>query len=274
MYLRAHFPASPLSSFVERFWLYDGPALPHAHERLLPTGTVEVVINLRENRARVYDQRDLENPLTFPGALVAGPHAKYFVIDTAQQVSVAGIHFKAGGAYPFFKAPMDEFHNQHIALESVWGVQQAGELRERLLAAQTHRARFAVLEQCLLARMVRPLERRPPVSFALRQFHDAPHVQSIREITDQTGFSARRFIDLFRQEVGLAPKLFCRVRRFQQVLNVITRGETFRWVDVANACGYYDQAHFINDFRAFAGMNPTEYPTNLGERGNHVPLLD
>jgi AraC-like DNA-binding protein len=273
MNLRTRIPAPPLSSFVDKFWLYEGPALPHARERLLPTGTVEMVLNLRENQTRLYDQHDLARPLIFPGAIVCGPHAKYFVIDTDEQVSVAGIHFRAGGAFPFFQCPIGELQDQHMALEWLWGPRAAAELRERLLAGADDQTRFAVMERFLLARLVRPLERRPSVAFALRQLHGAPQVQRIADLSLQTGLSARRFIELFRQEVGLAPKLFCRVRRFQHVLSTITSGGQFRWAHVAADCGYYDQSHFIHDFRTFAGMNPTEYPTTLGERRNHVPIL-
>lgn len=273
MEVLSHVPAAPLNLFVEKFWLYEGAPRPHAKERLLPTGTTELIINLRENQARVYGQGELEVPLTFPGAIVCGPHSRYFVIDTAEQVSVAGIHFKAGGGYPFFGMPLDELRDQHVALDALWGA-WAAELRERVLAAPSSRARFRVMEQALLARARRPLQRKPSVAFALREFHTWPQMQTVGAVTEQTGFSARRFIEMFREEVGLAPKLFCRVRRFQQVLSLITSGHSVRWADVAATCGYFDQAHFIHDFRAFSGLNPSEYPRNLGQRVNHVPILD
>jgi AraC-like DNA-binding protein len=72
----------------------------------------------------------------------------------------------------------------------------------------------------------------------------------------------------------MPPKLFCRVRRFQQVLRFIEKEQPFDWVEVALACGYYDQAHFINDFQAFSGLNPTAYLAHPKERNaNHVPII-
>jgi AraC-like DNA-binding protein len=73
------------------------------------------------------------------------------------------------------------------------------------------------------------------------------------------GLSHKHFISEFRREVGLTPKLFCRVRRFQQVLAQIHSRACVSWTDVAYNCGYFDQAHFINDFRLFAGVNPSTY---------------
>jgi AraC-like DNA-binding protein len=72
--------------------------------------------------------------------------------------------------------------------------------------------------------------------------------------------------------VGLAPKLFCRVRRFQKVVRMISAGQPVDWAEVALTCGYFDQAHFIHDFRAFSGINPTSYLADYIEHLNHVPI--
>jgi AraC-like DNA-binding protein len=79
---------------------------------------------------------------------------------------------------------------------------------------------------------------------------------------------------LFQKEVGLTPKLFCRVRRFQRVLRCIQKGLAFDWTQIALECGYYDQAHFIHDFHAFSGINPSAYLAAHTAHLNHVPLAD
>ncbi len=119
-----HRPQPPLNNFVELFWFYDGfPQRPHKKERLMPDGSVELVINLREDETRVYDRENLEQCSRLPGSVVCGPHSSFFVIDTAEQDSVIGIHFKPGGIFPFFKLPADELQNQHISLQDVWGAE-------------------------------------------------------------------------------------------------------------------------------------------------------
>jgi AraC-like DNA-binding protein len=100
----------------------------------------------------------------------------------------------------------------------------------------------------------------------------APETQKISDVSDRTGLSARRFIDVFRKEVGLTPKLFCRVRRFQRVLRHITAGQKVDWAEIALTCGYFDQAHFIHDFRAFSGINPSSYLADHTSHMNHVPM--
>lgn len=267
-----YIPQPPLSSFVELFWFYDGYSPgPHKKERLMPDGSIELVINLNQDEARIYDRENLEKCERFPGALVCGPHSSFFVIDTAQQASVIGVHFKPGGAFPFFKMPAIELHNLHVSLEDLWG-HEAGLLRQRLLEACTAQMKFQVLEECLLAQAFRPLERHRAVDFALGLFRNIHTAPAIAEFADEMGISSRRFIQLFSNEVGLTPKLFARVRRFQQVLQNIRTGAEFSWVDIAAGCGYFDQAHFIHDFKEFSGINPTTYLAQKTEHLNHVPI--
>jgi AraC-like DNA-binding protein len=273
MLYQTYTPHPPLADFVNVFWLYQGSVLPHAKERLLPTGTVELVINLREDTLRIYDPQDHDQFQRFPGSLVCGPHSEFFVIDTASQDLILGVHFKPGGAFPFFNLPADELHNMHVSLDTLWGG-EAGYLRERLLAAATPEAKFSTLEQVLLAQAARPLARHPAVALLLKELQNGSYARPIGNIIEQIGLSRRRFIQLFRAEVGLTPKLFGRVQRFQEVLHRIGSGQPLDWTDTALSCGYFDQAHFIHDFQAFSGLNPTAYLVQRSEHLNHVPLYD
>jgi AraC-like DNA-binding protein len=264
-------PTAPLSEFVELLWLYEGYHQPHQMERLLPDGSMELVINLNDDQVRVYDPRDIGKFQTLRGSVVVGAHSEFFVIDTAEQHTVAGVHFRPGGAFPFLGLPAGELHNMQVSLEDLWG-RPAGRLRERLLDAPTAQAKFRILEQTLLAQAAARLQRHPAVAFALREFHGLPHTRTIADVTGQIGLSAKRFIQVFSGEVGLTPKLFCRVRRFQRVLRRIGAGRPVEWAAVALDCGYFDQAHFIRDFRAFSGINPSTYALQRTEHLNHVPL--
>ncbi len=95
---------------------------------------------------------------------------------------------------------------------------------------------------------------------------------SVSRVVEQTGFSQRRFIQLFSEEVGLTPKLFSRVSRFQKVIRTAHRVDEINWAQVALDCGYYDQPHFVHDFRSFAGITPSEYLLRKTPHVNHVPM--
>jgi AraC-like DNA-binding protein len=270
---RHYVPQPPLSNFVELLWLYEGYSQPHDKERLLPNGAMELVVNLKDDVVRVYDRRDPSKFQSSRGALLVGVQSEYFVIDTAEQQSVIGVHFKPGGAFPFFKMPAGELHNQHLSLDLLWG-NGAGELRERLLEASTPESKFQILEESLLAHTRKPMARHPAVDFAIQEFGDSRRAPSIAQVTGQIGISSRRFIDVFNDQVGLTPKLYCRVQRFQNVLHRIGVRGNLDWTDLALSCGYFDQAHFIHDFRAFSGLSPTAYAAHRTEHLNHVPILD
>jgi AraC-like DNA-binding protein len=265
-------PAPPLDRFVDVIWVMESDPTPHPKERLLPDGSVELVFSLHEERFPVYSRENLERCEIFRGNVVCGPHSQSFAIDTSTETRVAGVHFKPGGAYPFLKLPFGELHNVHAGLDQFWGRAAAGRVRERLLEARTPEAKARVLEETLLAGTHGVPERHPAVAFALNEFHGAPETQKIAAVTDRIGLSARRFIDVFRKEVGLTPKLFCRVRRFQKVLRMISAGSMVDWPDVALTCGYFDQAHFNHDFRAFSGINPSSYLAEYTGHANHVPM--
>ena len=271
MITRTYVPPPPLADFVALLWIHEGHSSPHTLERALPSGTAELVINLRDDRLLIYDRRDPTQARAFPGALLCGPHSEYFVLDRDDQEAVIGVHFKPGGTAPFFRYRAAEFRNRHVALEVLWG-RRAGELRERLLAADTPEERFHILECVLLTQAARPLARHPAVAYALRALHGGPQMPSIAAVADRLGIGPRRLAQLFDSEIGLSPKLYCRVRRFQVALHRIERGRANAWPGLAVASGYWDQAHFIRDFRAFTGLSPTRYLAQRGEHPNHVTL--
>jgi AraC-like DNA-binding protein len=254
MYL-SHIPRPPLSRFIELLWLFENTAA-HTSERVLPTGSTELVINLRE-----------ETDPSFEG-VVAGPHSRFFVLDTSRPVLVIGVHFKPGGAFPFFALPADKLRNLHVPLQSLWG-RQATELRDRLLAAETAWAKLLLLERALL----RLLQRRPSphaaVGFAVAAFGRGVH--RVGDVVAETGLSQRRFIQLFSEEVGLTPKMFCRIRRFQRAVSALHLSHIVDWADTALACGYCDQSHMIHEFQDFAGLTPAHYVSRRSAHMNHVP---
>src|SRR5687768_187818 len=124
-------PSGLLSDLVENFWLYEGYEGEHANERILPTGTIELVINLREDELRIYDAQRPNRCSRFSGAVVSGAYGKGFLSDSEEEAFILGIHFRPGGAFPFLGLPADELADSHVDLETLWGY-SAKLLREQL----------------------------------------------------------------------------------------------------------------------------------------------
>jgi AraC-like DNA-binding protein len=269
---RQYVPEAPLSSFVKCFWYWEGAPQTHTQERLMPNGEASIVFNLRDDPIRIYDPDFLNCPRVYGRAVISGARTSCFVIDSTPEDRVFGIQFQPGGAFPFFRVPAYETENKSVELDDLWP-RTAKELRERLLATPRIDDMFALAEQYLVAQLVRPLELHPAVRFARQQFCKRPHQISVAGVLAEISLSQRHFIRVFHEQIGLTPKAFCRVRRFQRILETVHGAQEVDWADVALVCGYYDQAHFIHDFREFSGLTPTQYLARATEHLNHVPVL-
>ena len=249
----ARAPVAPLAPFIECLWsLADTPV--HAQERVVPSGTFELVINLEENAFRIHDSRQGGRSATFSGAMVSGAYSRPFVIDTRAHASIVGVHFKPGGARPFLGLCATELADAHVDLDALWGA-AARRLRERLCTATTVEQRFALIEEQLLTRLSQNQPARRAVRFAVEQL--AEGTRTIAGLADEVGLSHRRFIELFSAEVGLTPQRFRRIGRFQRALSLAAKPCSRRWTEIALEAGYCDQAHLIREFVAFTGFTPS-----------------
>ena len=236
--------------------------MAHRTERVLPNGKFQLVIDLSEASFR--------KPAP---PLVIGMRSRYSMIETAGLQCMIGVVFRAGGARSILNLSAGEFHNREVPLDLVLGG-AALHLRDRLREAATPAERFCVLEGALLHSMRSASEKQlglhPAVQFALGEFQRAPHVRSVLDVTRGAGLSRRRFAQLFREQIGLTPKLYCRVNRFQNVVRRIASSRRVDWADVAVAGGYCDQAHMANEFRAFSGISPGAWLDGDRPFLNHV----
>src|SRR5882724_5544771 len=144
-----HIPCEPLSHFISLMWFGDDYVVPHSLERVLPTGEMSLIINLWEDRTRVYDANDPRKFKTFDGSIVVGAHPGFNVIDTDEQRATAGVCFRPGGAFPFFGLPAGELQSTNASVAELWGRQAAADLRESLLAARSPEAKFKIIERTL-----------------------------------------------------------------------------------------------------------------------------
>ena len=209
--------------------------------------------------------------VVLPGAVVSGVRSRFCVIDTAEQECVLGAVFRPGGTIPFFRMPASELRAD-VPLCVLWGKSSSELFREQLLDAPDPRRKLDILESALAERcsadgLV------PIASFALHQFAVHSHDVKIAGVIDQAGLSPKRFIEKFKGAVGISPKRYCRILRFQQALSHAESGHRLNWTHIAADCGYFDQAHFIHGFRSFAGVTPTAYQAAQTEFRNHVKFI-
>jgi AraC-like DNA-binding protein len=265
-------PAAPLRVFIARLWANDddcdGPAAgPALSERVLPTGLMHVVVRLTDRPLYVQDS-SAPTRLAVPPCLVGGARSGFYARESAAPSSSVGAVLWPGAAALLFGAGADELAQRHTSLQDLWG-SHADCLRAELCALRTAEARLARFEARLGERL--PLVRglHPEVAHLMRWVHMAPSVgAAVRE----SGLSHRAFIARFRRHVGLAPKTWLQVRRFQRALRAMRLDPAAPLADVAAAAGYSDQSHFGREFMALAGVTPAGYRMRSPSEANHLPV--
>jgi AraC-like DNA-binding protein len=263
-------PAPVLRPFVAQVWATDnlpaGAVAQAATEHMLPIGMMHLAFRMTDLPLRVRES-PADPGVLLGGAVVGGVRSRYFIRETsAPACSVAAV-LRPGAAQLLFGAGAEELAGRHTPLADLWGA-AAGELRERLLEAAGAEERLALLEATLTARLPRSRALHPAIAGVLDRMDPAVPVTAT---VANSGLSHRRFIAQFRRAVGLAPKAYLRVLRFQHALRRLRCGEA-SLVSVAAVAGYSDQAHFSREFVEFSGVTPAAYRSRLPPQANHLPI--
>lgn len=252
----SYIPSAPLNGYIDDLYYLDGPpAYPRL--KVLPMPSLHLMVNF--GRAfQVYKPDQTEAFATCTESWWVGLWSTYHVVDWPPAVQFFGVHFKPGGAYPFLRLPLSELHNQVVSLDAIWGC-EAGELRERLYAAPTIEAGFALLERLLLARLCEAPPELNVVQYAIKEIALHHGSLSIQALSEHIGISQNHLGTRFKQLVGIPPKELARFYRFVQVLRSIDPVRPVNWAQVAHQCRFYDQSHFNKDFERFTGNSPSDY---------------
>ena len=221
---RVYRPVSALADYTEIIGHW------HAHvgyrSRALPRGAITLIIDVGRRQQLDFYAADGRTRLSVPPAFLTGSHTVSYVSEMAADEPAMAVHFLPGGAFPFLGMPLSDLENACVGLDQVWG--RAGmELHERLIDAPTMAARFSTLENFLLSQPWSSARRHPGVAAALAAIEDNPSIR-MADIRDLVGMSTKRLIALFRAEVGLSPKAYARIRRFQAALRLLSGGRARR----------------------------------------------
>ena len=223
--------------------------------REVPTEDVPVIIGFGA-KVRLFDAQDPSRWTDF-GSFTTGAYDSHVLVGSSGPSGGLEITMSILGARLFLGRPLRALKNRAVELEDVLGG-DARRLTMELYDAPTWEARFTILDRELASRI---LTAKPPsaaVTWVWRRLVETGGRVTIGALVDEVGFSQRHLIEQFREQIGLSPKTLARVLRFGRAIRIIKTGGGARLAEIAQDCGYYDQAHFSRDFRAFAGVTPTE----------------
>lgn len=249
---------------------YSGFVPEHTVEKLLPDGSINIIIDMDDTPKKLFNNNDFTRFKEFEKYFISGQHKEFIHID-AKGDSKLIIRFQLGGAYPFFNFPISNLNNNVEQLELYFG-DAIIELRKKILEEKDANVKFLIVEQFFLNRLKDGVEDNTALSIAIQHLREDPLQLTTKDLAKRAGVSQKHLISLFDKYVGLTPKYLARIFRFQKVLLQIEEQKKIEWVQITYDCGYYDQAHFIKDFYAFSGINPSQYITVKGEYLNYIPV--
>ena len=246
--------AVPLRGHVRNYTGYVERTAEPLVRREVPTGDVTLIIS-PDAELRLPDVRDGARPPARLRSFVAALHDTYALVEHDGYQHGIQVRVTPLGAHALFGLSMHELTNRVVGLDDVLG-NEADELVGRLWDAAGWEARFALLDTLIAARVA---EARPPsegVAWAWRRLRETRGRAAVGTLATELGWSHRRLIARFREQVGMPPKTIGRLLRFEHVSRALMTTPEPRLAEVAFDCGYYDQAHLNRDFRDFAGMSP------------------
>ena len=271
MIFHLHIPCFPLNQFIESFIYYKDFNPVHSIDRFLPDGNVNVVIDLTDYPKFIYDNETLKEIQACRNVWFSGIRNNYITIPSGRDSEMFIINFHKGKAYPFVQMPLHELTDSVVDGDLVL-TNEIMNMREMILSLPAISQKFIYAEQHLLKQFGKRLEPNPFIDFAVTKILQSPNQITIKSLSNKVGYSQKHFIQMFKENVGLTPKAFLKITRFQKVIGEIETSTKISWSTIAYESGYYDQAHFINDFKSFSGFTPQQYLTAKNDQLNYVPI--
>ncbi|OBK73861.1 hypothetical protein A5651_12780 [Mycobacterium sp. 1274761.0] len=250
------------------YWEHAGSAVHRS--RALPRGALTLLIDLSGSDDVEFFAADGLTRAANSPAFVVGAGRQSYVIGVAPRQTALTVHFQPAGAAPFLNMPADELQDRCVGIDELWG-SAAITLRAQLTDEKSATRRIGITEQFLLSRQTLDAARYSAVTAALRAVEANPSTR-VTHLQRLSGLPAKRFATEFRSHVGVAPKTYITVRRLQAALKRLAEARELG-ADIAADLGYFDQSHFVREFRAFTNTTPTEYQGHRSPMPGHVELV-
>ena len=289
-------PCSALLPWVKLLWASssDGePPLASYRERVLPTGAMHIVLRLADSPLTLFDGAAGNSSESLGQVIIGGARSSYYVKLAGDSACSVGAQLQPGGGSAILGVPAFELAERHTSLDALWGL-EAARLREQLwdvaqrgpigsrqsCGTAVAQAQVDLFEAALLARLNKSRSDAESLHWLASTVSSLEEGASLATIVERSTVSHRTLITRFRGLVGLSPKMFARIRRFQRVVEALSRQRNaeggaagrFSLAGLALQTGYADQAHLARDFVEFAGVPPSTYSSMAPPSPNHVRI--
>jgi AraC-like DNA-binding protein len=223
--------------------------------RVYPYGNIVLVFHY--NHPFLFQKRDEPAELE-PRTVICGQQTTYYDLTPVGKVGMVFVVFKPYGAGMFFKIPMNEIADKNIAFEHIVKIETC-EMEDKIQNASSMEERICIIDNYLVKKLIQNHNNGEQIIHAFNKIYQKKGEISVKKLADTACLSIKQFERKFSGLVGVNPKQFLRTVRFQHVLQMKKSRRFLDYTSLAMECGYFDQSHFINDFKTITGLTPGEF---------------
>ncbi|TND09619.1 MAG: AraC family transcriptional regulator [Bacteroidetes bacterium] len=251
------FPPLPeLADYIQLIWTLESETGDEVfpREQIMPDGIVEIIFHYADPFYTYQDGEKFLQPESFAISMMQ----KCVEIESSGKTGFVSVRFYPWGAYHFFSEPVQHFLDRTISTEQLWKAHY-GEIMQAVRTAPGTAQKVQAVQQFLSARLGEHKKNNSAVDEVMKLIRHEKGLVSIEDICAKTGFSRKQLERKFMTSVGTTPKIFSRISRFLYICHNLKENNHKSLTQLAYDCGFYDQAHFIKEFKAFSGFTPKDF---------------
>lgn len=254
MTVRKHIPKEPLQTYVESILYLEGNNIGAG----LPKTNMSLVFNLGE-RFKLFADHTFTSFTDYKKYWVAGLQVQPSFVESYGQSTMIVVQFRTIGAFMLLGEALHYFTNEYIPLDAVFCPRDAEETWLQLQETSSIEVKFLLTENFLLRKLLAAQMPHQDLLRSINTFLQKPSNAPIEAICSEYDISRKHLNHLFKEYVGVSPKLLASLHRLQHILRTMSAAKPDKLTEFAYDLEYFDQAHFNNDFKRFTGVTPTEY---------------
>lgn len=254
-------PQPDWAPFINCYWTLEAEKQDNPErQRIVPDGCMEMIFH-HGDKYKQYTDGDAY--IVQPSCFVFGQITKPLYIEPTGKTGIFAVRFQAEGFMPFATMPLNAMENRAVPLGELFG-QEGLSLQKKILSAPTTEKRIAIIEGFLLASLIDAKQLDRTIKESVRLVMEVKGQLSIDELSESVNISKRQLERKFSAIIGVSPKQLAKIVRLQATLKMLLKDDFKNFTTIAHENNYYDQAHFIKEFKEFTGVSPKEfYSDNL-----------
>ncbi len=249
-------PSATVSSFVKCYWTLDAPNLEKPEKQcIVPDGCIEMIFHYGD---RYLQYKEHGSCILQPPCFVFGQITKTLEIEPIGETGIFAVRFQPDGFIPFASIPLKKMENRAVPLQELFG-KDAAKLEANVLNALTSEDRITIIEAFLMDRLITPNSIDRMIKSSVKTILNLEGKLSVTELSKTVNNNRRQLERRFSAVIGLSPKQMAKIIRLQAVINTMLSKDFDSLTALAYEGDYFDQAHFIKDFKEFTGVSPKKF---------------